>query len=60
MKQKTKLSYRLQKKDIQGTHLAMSPNGKHVALKMADSLVIALPFFCKLTSMVPIGPLTGM
>lgn len=41
MKQKTKLSYRLQKKDIQGTHLAMSPNGKHVALKMADSLVIA-------------------
>lgn len=44
MKQKTKLSYRLQKKDIQGTHLAMSPNGKHVALKMADSLVIALPF----------------
>ena len=41
MKQKIKLAFQLNSEEITNTHLVMSPNGKHVALVMRDSLVIA-------------------
>ena len=42
MKQKTKLSYRLQKKDIQGTHLAMSKNINEFHKVLIDQIVMDL------------------
>lgn len=41
MKPKTKLAFQLQSDEIRNTHLVMSNNGKHVALVMRDTLVIA-------------------